>query len=167
MRVDEVLRPLVLEADAQRVGSAVSAWLNVGLTVRVVRGRKMRTRTGVFDEFAAALQFPLYFGENEDAFDEGLSELEHLPQGDGYVVVITEPDQVLADEQGMAFEWLVRALSRASKEWSQPIELGEWWDRAAVPFHVVLAGSPDAVTLAAKRWTMLGIEILPFTESHN
>ena len=34
------------------------------LAVRVVRGHKMRRLPDLYDEFAAALQFPNYFGEN-------------------------------------------------------------------------------------------------------
>ena len=40
-----------------------------------LRGRKMTTLRQLFDEFAAALQFPYYFGANKDAFDECLSEV--------------------------------------------------------------------------------------------
>jgi hypothetical protein len=43
---------------------------DAGLTVRMTRGRKMRTVDGLFDEMAAALQFPCYFGANWDAFSE-------------------------------------------------------------------------------------------------
>ena len=35
-----------------------------GYTVRVVRAPKMRTTDALFDEFAAALQFPYYFRPN-------------------------------------------------------------------------------------------------------
>lgn len=162
MRVEAEFRPLLLEGDAQAVGSAVSGWVASGLTARVVRGRKMRTLAGLFDEFAAALQFPLYFGENEDAFNECIAELEALPAGGGYVVTITEPDQVLADEGAEALGWLVRSMEAAAEEWSQPVDLGEWWDRPAVPFHVVLAGEHDAIELTTRRWSRAGAVPVPF-----
>lgn len=165
MKVDAEFRPMLLEGDAQVVGSAVFGWVESGLTARVVRGRKMRTLGGLFDEFAAALQFPLYFGENEDAFNECIAELETLPAGEGYVLTITEPDQVLADEGGEALGWLARSLESAAEEWSHPVELGEWWDRPAVPFHVVLAGEPDVIELAARRWSAVGLEPLTFGQS--
>ncbi len=164
MKVEAEFRPLLLEGDAQAVGSAVAGWVESGLTARVVRGRKMRTLGGLFDEFAAALQFPLYFGENEDAFNECIAELETLPAGEGYVVMITEPDQVLADAEA-ALGWFVRSLESAAGGWRQPVELGEWWDRAALPFHVVLAGEHDAVERAARRWSSAGVEPMPFGQA--
>lgn len=162
MKVEAELRPLLLEGDPQSIGSAVMGWVESGLTARVVRGRKTRTLRGLFDEFAAALQFPLYFGENEDAFNECVAELETLPAGEGYVVTITEPDQVLADEDAAALGWLVRSLTSAAEEWAQPVELGEWWDRPAVPFHVVLAGDPAQIERAARRWSDAGEPTVPF-----
>jgi hypothetical protein len=162
MKVEAEFRPLMLEGDAQLIGSAVMGWAESGLTARVVRGRKMRTLGGLLDEFAAALQFPLYFGENEDAFNECIAELETLPAGEGYVVTITEPDQVLADEDAAALNWLVRSLASAAEEWGQPVELGEWWDRPAVPFHVVLAGERGQVENAARRWSNAGASAVPF-----
>lgn len=93
MQVDGDFRPLLLIANRTEIGSAVIGWTEAGLTVRVVRGRKMRNLRALFNEFAAALQFPLYFGENEDAFNECIAELETLPAGEGYVVTVIEPDQ--------------------------------------------------------------------------
>lgn len=165
MKVEAEFRPLLLEGDAQVVGSAVSGWVESGLTTRVVRGRKMRTLSGLFDEFAAALQFPLYFGENQDAFNECVAEMETLRAGEGYVVTITDPDQVLADAGSEELGWLVRSLEDAAEEWSQPVELGEWWDRPAVPFHVVLAGERDALEAAVRRWSAAGSEPKPFGQS--
>lgn len=162
MTVDAELRPLLLEDNAEAIGTAVMGWRDAGLTARVVRGRKMRTRGGLLDEFAAALQFPLYFGENEDAFNECIAELETLPAGNGYVIAITEPDELLAEEDASAFEWLVGSLRSAAKSWAQPVEMGEWWDRPAVPFHIVLAGCRGQVEDTVRRWSSAGVVVIPF-----
>lgn len=37
---------------------------------RLLRGHKCETDAALFDEFAAGLQFPYYFGQNWSAFDE-------------------------------------------------------------------------------------------------
>ncbi len=112
----------------------------------------MRTVSRLFDEFAAALQFPSYFGENRDAFDECVADLEGLPEGEGYVIVVLQPNQLLADGRGDDLNWFVQSLTSAAQQWSSAIEQGEWWDRPAVPFHIVLAGSAEHVSDALQAW---------------
>lgn len=137
----------------------IDAWVARGFTVRVVRGHKMRTLSSVFDEFAAALQFPLYFGQNKDAFDECIRDLPRLPVSAGIVVVVVSPDETLADAPPRELEWLVDSLSAAAAEWATPIDLGEWWDRAAVPFHVVLDLGATTATSDVTRWIAAGARL--------
>ena len=61
----------------------------------------MRTLDALFDEMAAAFQFPYYFGENWDALDECLADLSWLPAA-GYVILIRESSEVLALEDAVA-----------------------------------------------------------------
>jgi RNAse (barnase) inhibitor barstar len=85
----------VTTADPAEVGDAVAASdRQPGMVARVVRGRKMRSTAALFDEFAAALQFPAYFGENWDALDECLADLSWLP-ADRYLIAITAAHEVL------------------------------------------------------------------------
>lgn len=150
--VAESFRPLLLTGDRNAIQNAKSAWGESGFTVRLVRGAKMRTSPGLLDEFAAALQFPLYFGENKDAFDECIGDLDSfLPAGAGYVVVVTDPDEVLAAEVS-SLDWFVTSLASAAAELGRPVELGEWWDRPSIAFHVVLAGDEDALERAQGLW---------------
>ena len=113
-----------------------------GGVVRVVRGHKMRTTTALFDEFAAALQFPDYFGENWNALDECLADLSWMP-ADRYVVIITRASEVLADESKEMLGLLRDVLAKAGASLAEPIARGESWDRPAVPFHVVLQVPPS------------------------
>jgi hypothetical protein len=130
----------------------------------MVRGRKMRTVDGVFDEMAAALQFPPYFGENWAAFDECLADMDWLPMNVGIVVVVVDSGDVLLDAADVELSVLVRAITHAAEVYAQPIESGEWWDRPAVPFHVVLqAGLSDAAAARA-RWQMAGAEVTGFVD---
>ena len=122
----------------------------------------MRTLQGLFDEFAAALQFPWYFGENADAFNECLADLGWLPPHEGYVIVINDPGEVLGAEAESALRWLVDSLSLASKEWARPVEQGEWWDRPAVPFHVVLQPTAGDGATTTLRWTHSGASVSRF-----
>lgn len=159
-RVESEFHPLLLEGTDGDTATAMYRWSEAGLTVRAVRGRKMRSRVGLFDEFAAALQFPLYFGENAAAFSECIRDLDDsLPIGRGYVIVVIEPDQLLADAIDQ-FEWLAHSLADASEALGAPIELGGSFDRPAVPFHVVLAGERGVLDRAAKRWAEAGIKAL-------
>lgn len=70
-----------------------------GHVVVHVRGRRMTTLGQVFDEFAAALQFPYYFGGNKDAFDECLSEVREADDPsvlvfDAHELLTGQPDQL-------------------------------------------------------------------------
>lgn len=156
MELDDNFHPLLLEAGREAVGSVVLSWAELGLVPRIVRGRKMRTLMGLFDEFAAALQFPPHFGENWAAFDECLEDLHALASGDGYVVVITQPELVLVDSDAGEFLLLADSLESAASVWGQPVDLGEWWDRPAVPFHVMLAGDHHSLRQAIPYWSSAG-----------
>lgn len=133
---------LSMKGDSKAVGQAVWGWQESGLTVRRVRGRKMTTAQGLFDEMAAALQFPAYFGENWNAFDECISDMDWLPLVGGLAILVSEPHKVLAEAPG-ELSVLVRALQGAHGTYSQPIAAGEPWDRPAVPFHMVLVGADE------------------------
>ncbi|MBF6179768.1 barstar family protein [Nocardia otitidiscaviarum] len=103
----------------------------VGYTAREVRGRRMRTVAGVLDEFAAALQFPYYFGGNLDAFDDSLRDLDNcLAPARGYVIAVRDADELLADEPGQR-SWFDSAMTDAA----------DYWARRGVVFRVVLQGA--------------------------
>jgi len=106
------------------------------VVVRLLRGKKMAKVSSLYDEFAAALQFPYYFGENWNAFSECISDLEWMP-GDVYVFVITDAKNLLVAESQDQLESLINLLEESGREWSQPVEDSEVWDRPAVAFHVI------------------------------
>jgi hypothetical protein len=110
--------------------------------VRVVRGIKMRRLDGLYDEFAAALQFPDYFGENWAAFDECLADLEWLPAR-GYVLLISNAVELLSEEPEKQFTTFVRILSEICAEWSRA--------QTPKPFHALLQCSESDVENLRKR----------------
>jgi len=71
------------------------------LAVRLVRGHKSRAVDGLFDEFAAALQFPYYFGANWAAarpFHRSLNrplvpELHAASQQSSYICMSTKREK--------------------------------------------------------------------------
>src|ERR1700761_2097058 len=87
--------------------------------VRVVRGNKMKSLDDLFDEFSAAFQFPSYFGENWDALDECLSDLEWLATTAGYILLVANASEVLGKENPGQFCIFAKVLFRASKEWAE------------------------------------------------
>jgi RNAse (barnase) inhibitor barstar len=145
--IDEVLTVKLLHADASSADDAARSWAEGKLMVRIVRGQKMRSTESLFDECAAALQFPHYFGENWPAFDECLSDMYWLLPSPAIVLVVLNAAEVLADEARDELRTLVRVLDKASRAYAVEIERGEWWDRPALPFHVVLQASADVVEL--------------------
>jgi hypothetical protein len=100
-----------IRGDFQAVRRRVSAWMTDS-RVRAVRGWKTRTWDGLYDEFEAALQFPLYFGRNLDALDESLAEPEYTGVPDARVCVIAGANDLLAD-QSHELERLCGALIAA------------------------------------------------------
>ncbi|WP_425308777.1 hypothetical protein AADG42_08460 [Ammonicoccus fulvus] len=61
MRVDGRAILLFASLGDDEMAAAMTGWREAGLTVRCVRGVKMRGFAGLMDEFAAALQFPYYW----------------------------------------------------------------------------------------------------------
>jgi RNAse (barnase) inhibitor barstar len=105
------------------------------MTSRVLRGSKMARLPDLYDEIGAALQFPDYFGENQAALYECLTDLSWLP-AEAYMIVVVDAVNVLDQEPPECFAMFVETLTTAAREWATPVELGEAWDHRAIPFHV-------------------------------
>lgn len=157
-RVDPTRPFLVTEHDAQQLAAIIAQWGEAGLVVRTVRGRKMHDVDRLFDEMAAAFQFPSYFGENWPAFDECLADMDWLGADRGVVVLLLEPEQVLRDAPAVELEVLIRMIAHAAEAYGVPIARGEWWDRPAIPFHVVLS-APGTLELVRNRWESAGASL--------
>jgi RNAse (barnase) inhibitor barstar len=88
------------------------------VTLRFVRGNKMKTVETLFDEFSAALQFPYYFGENWGAFDECIADLDWLP-GETNIIVTTNSDQLFKEELLDELNILIDCFKRAGTDFKQ------------------------------------------------
>lgn len=102
----------------------------------LLRGTRMAVRESVFQEFAAALQFPFYFGENWNAFNECVADLDWLPDGE-IKLWIVDAETVLIDGDPDEFDVLLRSLSRAAAEFSEATSF-----RPVRKFHTILHTSP-------------------------
>lgn len=105
---------------------ALEGALPRGPRLRWVRGGHMRTKAGLLDEWAAAGQFPPYFGGTWDAFRDALAE---LPEA-GAAFFVLEADQLLAGAPPQEAATLAAILREVAEE----VE-----DR---PFHVVFQAEP-------------------------
>ncbi len=123
--------------------------LNKNVVVRMIRGKKSRTTQKFFDEIAAALQFPYYFGENWNAFDECIIDLDWI-EGDAYLLIVSNANMLLSDADKKDLDTLLHTLERANEEWLTPNEYIPR-DRQPTPFHVLLqCGVADALTLVER-----------------
>jgi hypothetical protein len=134
-----------------------------GHTARTLRGRKMRTVRGLFDEAAAALQFPLDFAESWAAFGECLSDMD-LPPDHPFTLFVTDAHDLLADEDEFQRSILASILKEARAGYAAPVDLGEWWDRPPVEFHVLLMTEALHADLVVARWCAAGLEVSRFEE---
>ena len=120
---------LVLKA-GQRAESLIE--IPGGFVLKVLRGDKCRTPAGLFTEFAKVLNFPDYFGQNWDALEECLADLEWLP-AKGYVLLLTAAEMILPDDEE-DYATFLEVLSDAGEAWGSGMEA-----KRPKPFHVVLA----------------------------
>ena len=77
----------------------------------------MTSARALFNEFAAALQFPCYFGNNWNAFDECIADLEWLP-GNGYLLMVVDGNSLLREEPD-ELAVFSRIMQSAAQEWEE------------------------------------------------
>ena len=128
---------------------------NKKAVIRRVRGKKSKTVDDFFNEVSAALQFPLYFGENWNAFNDCINDLEWLG-GEGYVLLVNDAPFLLCEADGEDFHILVKMLSLATEQWLEP---NKYWprNRPPTPFHTVLQCSAADIEVLHQRLKQLGI----------
>ena len=115
-----------------------------GFVVRTIDGRRGRTKRGLLNELARALEFPAHSGRNWDAVEEMLADLDWLP-AKGYLLIVTHADELLVQNPD-DYETFVDILKSVAKEWATP---GRESDRAAVAFNVCLVVTKERVDARA------------------
>ncbi len=117
-------------------------------SLRHLRGTKMRTLQALFDETSAALQFPSYFGENWDALDECLNDLDWLPVGP-CTLLLLETQHVLDRAEPADRVALAEILKATAEAWN-----------GSRPFHVILHRGEDShLPPLARELRALGAEL--------
>ncbi|MCR8643946.1 barstar family protein [Paenibacillus sp. N1-5-1-14] len=120
----------------------------------MIRGQKCVTAEKLFDEFAAVLQFPFYFGENWDAFEECLNDLTWL-QADAYVLCISNVENILK-LSNTDFEAFASILESSVKEWEEGRDFGAI-QTVPTPFNIVFHCAKDTEQVFIKKLNGFGI----------
>lgn len=123
--------------DAESSDLTVEVWRTNRL-VRVVRGDRMATMAGLHEEFAAAFQFPLYYGANLDAFVDSLAQPVETPIVDARVCLVANAEYFMSLEPER-LSVIAECLAEVREEWA--LNRGGPEDRTPLAFSVVLA--PD------------------------
>lgn len=110
--------------------------------LRWLRGGRMGTKAGLLDEWAAAAQFPPYFGGTWDAFRDALAE----QPGPGAAFFVLEADRFLAEAPPQEAGTFAAILREVAEE------------RADRPFHVVFQAEPGAYGRVLAGLRGLGLE---------
>ena len=135
--------PWVLRADlaSEGVRASIVEAGQVGIVVEL-DGAAVRTRDSFLAALSTALSFPHYFGKNWDALQDCLTDLEWLT-ANSYVLIFRSADQLFADAP-IERRYFLQIMNLVAEEWAVPVALGEWWDRPAIPFHVILDSGVSA-----------------------
>jgi hypothetical protein len=119
-----------------RFGWSLIENTSLNVVARFLRGTKMPTVSSLFDEFTAAIQFPYYFSENWDAFEECISDFSWLP-ADCYILIVTDADNILRDAPMRDFVTLIDILQNAGQEWSNGNSQNNPKRQTPAAFHTV------------------------------
>lgn len=147
----------VVEADQSEItnwGWTITNDQSSNSVVRFLRGIKMKKVSSLFDEFAAALQFPYYFGENWNAFLDCITDLDWL-SGDKYIFVVLDSEQMLIEESIEQFDALITILQEAGEDWSIDVESLDALNRKSIEFYVIFqCGKGNKVQIEQKLKTV-------------
>jgi RNAse (barnase) inhibitor barstar len=124
-----------------------------GTVARVIRGHKATTLAAFYDEIAAALQFPPYFGANADALNDCLCDLAWF-HAVAFVVCFLDADQVLKHANADETKKIVSVLQNVVRHWSSPPR-----GQKATPFHVVFQTTPEHAAGTIKHWRSAGLSL--------
>ncbi len=87
------------------------------LSANIVRGKWCPTTESFFKIAASTWHFPYYFGENWDAFDECINDLEWVKPSN-YIFAISDINKLFNEEDDEHLDTLFMLLNEAHKSWT-------------------------------------------------
>lgn len=124
--------------------------------IRMVRGNKSKTVADFFNEIGAALQFPYYFGENWDGFDECITDLSWI-DGEAYLLVVSQANLLLQGSAQKDFQILIQVLSDAHDTWLTQPQLVNSQEQPTA-FHVLFTCSDGELAAFSQRLAEINVE---------
>lgn len=117
------------------------------LTIRHLDGQRMATKESCLNEFAAALQFPPYFGRNWDACLDCLDDLAGKSKA-GLVLFVFHAVAWMKDAPDSELRQLVEVLNEVSLRWTAA--------KAPAAFRVIFQTKPAEADELKLRWKKAG-----------
>lgn len=129
-----------------------------GAVVRFIRAVHCQNWLDFLRYWAAAFQFPWYFGYNVDAFAECARDLSWL-KGSFYLIVITNANLLLRNVTDESFGTLIKVLEVIAMDWQESDNISEdmdpFWYKQATPFRVVFNVNPDDTDELLRRFAAI------------
>ncbi|HDR4565347.1 MULTISPECIES: barstar family protein [Bacillus cereus group] len=119
-----------------------------------INGSKCGDINGLFSEFSKKMNFPDYFGDNWNSFDECINDLSWL-KSKQYLILINDTEKLLANDNEN-FEVLIEILSDTCMEWAEGREYGELIT-FPTPFHVIFCCTDNKEKHIIERFKSIGI----------
>jgi hypothetical protein len=123
------------------------------VVVRQLRGAKCRTVAALYDEWSAALQFPLTFGENWDALRDCLADLAWL-RADAVVLCLTDAGKLLDQAPAEQFRTFANVLACILADRNTSAAK----DRAR-PLHLLVQATSAEQEAVRNRWAVAGLSL--------
>jgi hypothetical protein len=126
---------------------------------RIIRGKRCGDEKSLHQEWAAALQFPYYYGRNWSAFDECINDLSWL-EGKRYLFCITNIDHVLnGDLPNLeTFFYLLKTTVMTWRD-SIPEDADFRWTKKPILFHILLHCEESAFSKCREIFSALNLAI--------
>lgn len=111
--------------------------------VTLIEGQVCHNKKGFFKEFAKKMKFPNYFGNNWDAFDECINDLEWLDY-EQYVVFINDCNFLFGNDE-KNLKLFLNILVDTVEEWNMGREYGAL-QAPPTPFHIVMYTDEEIIS---------------------